>query len=242
MSLGIDILSYFQVDNPLVPCIDPAFIGFHVLQKSELSSKMIPKAYPREKVGLFCTNQGAHSVIEYSDMPKAIQESLDDSGTLRFRAGSVAIHLFDRAFVERIGNGTSEDEFRLPYHKALKKISSINASEQCNSGSTDTTDSNMGVKFELFVFDALPLAKTPSSLRECARIISVQLRISGSRFTRISEKGSVCASTDLAQGCWREPGTRSLCTDRNELPLCHGRSGFCRTMDAFRNKTGDYRR
>ena len=158
--LGIDILSYFQVDNPLVPCIDPAFIGFHVLQKSELSSKMIPKAYPGEKVGLFCTNQGAHSVIEYSDMPRAIQESLDDSGNLRFRAGSVAIHLFDRAFVERIGSGASED--RLPYHKALKKISSINVSEQRNEhGSTNATDSNMGVKFELFVFDALPLAKNP---------------------------------------------------------------------------------
>lgn len=152
--LGVDILSYFQVDNPLVPCIDPSFIGFHVLHKSELSSKMIPKAYPKEKVGLFCLHQGIHTVIEYSDMPEAIQESLDDLGALRFRAGSVAIHLFDRAFVERIGSGTSEDA--LPYHKAFKKISSINA-----SGQTDKPETNDGVKFELFVFDALPLAKNP---------------------------------------------------------------------------------
>ena len=33
---GIDIVSYFQVDNPIVQCIDPAFIGFHVLGESEL--------------------------------------------------------------------------------------------------------------------------------------------------------------------------------------------------------------
>src|SRR5690606_27752789 len=29
---GIDTLSYFQVDNPLVRCIDPAFIGWHLLR------------------------------------------------------------------------------------------------------------------------------------------------------------------------------------------------------------------
>lgn len=152
--LGVDILSYFQVDNPLVPCIDPCFIGFHVLQKSELSSKMIPKAYPKEKVGLFCLHQGTHTVIEYSDMPEAIQESLDDSGAIRFRAGSVAIHLFDRAFVERIGSGTGEDT--LPYHKAFKKIPYLDA-----SGQRHKPDTNNGVKFELFVFDALPVAKNP---------------------------------------------------------------------------------
>jgi UDP-N-acetylglucosamine/UDP-N-acetylgalactosamine diphosphorylase len=48
---GIDILSYFQVDNPLVRCIDPSFIGWHVVSGSEMSSKMIPKAYAAEKVG-----------------------------------------------------------------------------------------------------------------------------------------------------------------------------------------------
>ncbi|MDV7394742.1 UTP--glucose-1-phosphate uridylyltransferase, partial [Arthrospira platensis SPKY1] len=50
---GIEHLSYFQVDNPLVRCIDPAFIGFHIQAQSELSSKMTPKAYAGEKVGHF---------------------------------------------------------------------------------------------------------------------------------------------------------------------------------------------
>jgi UDP-N-acetylglucosamine/UDP-N-acetylgalactosamine diphosphorylase len=40
--LGVDCVSYFQVDNPIIQCIDPAFIGFHVLGQSELSSKMVP--------------------------------------------------------------------------------------------------------------------------------------------------------------------------------------------------------
>jgi len=41
-SEGIDTLSYFQVDNPLVRCVDPAFIGWHLLGGSEMSSKTVP--------------------------------------------------------------------------------------------------------------------------------------------------------------------------------------------------------
>ena len=153
-SEGIDVLSYFQVDNPLVPCIDPAFIGFHVLNQSELSSKMIPKAYPLEKVGMFCKYEGQNLVVEYSDMPDAMQELSDEEGGILFRSGSVAIHLFDRDFIERVGSPSSED--KLPYHKALKKIPFIN-----RSGVKELPKNANGVKFEMFVFDALSKAKNP---------------------------------------------------------------------------------
>ena len=153
-SEGIDVLSYFQVDNPLVPCIDPAFIGFHVLNQSELSSKMIPKAYPLEKVGMFCKYEGQNLVVEYSDMPDAMQELSDEEGGILFRSGSVAIHLFDREFIERVGSPSSED--KLPYHKALKKIPFID-----RSGVKQSPKNPNGVKFEMFVFDALSKAKNP---------------------------------------------------------------------------------
>ena len=39
---GIDTISYFQVDNPLVRCIDPAFVGWHLLHRAEMSAKMVP--------------------------------------------------------------------------------------------------------------------------------------------------------------------------------------------------------
>ena len=32
---GIEHLSYFQVDNPLVHCIDPLFLGVHDLTRSD---------------------------------------------------------------------------------------------------------------------------------------------------------------------------------------------------------------
>lgn len=149
---GVDMISYFQVDNPLVHCIDPAFIGFHLQHESELSSKMVPKAYPAEKLGHFCELNGKGVVIEYSDMPVALTEQRNANGELRFNAGSIAIHMIDRSFVQRLGG--SEAELTLPFHRAEKKVQTIDA-----CGHALLPASPNGIKFELFVFDALPFAR-----------------------------------------------------------------------------------
>lgn len=147
---GIDTLSYFQVDNPLVQVIDPAFIGFHLRHQAEMSSKMIPKAYPEEKIGMFCTQKGRMLVIEYSDMPLEMQRERDAQGKLRFLAGSIAIHILAVPFVDRMG-GTSEGA--LPFHRAHKKIPTIDA-----EGQPVSPEKPNGYKFEMFVFDAVPHA------------------------------------------------------------------------------------
>jgi len=152
---GIDIISYFQVDNPLIRCIDPSFIGFHLSADSELSSKMVPKAYAGEKVGVFCQDQGKALVLEYSDMPDELAEATDEKGELRFRAGSIAIHIFNRDFVNRLGSG-SDESARLPFHLAHKKVPFIDA-----SGELQNPASPNAYKFEMFVFDALPFAANP---------------------------------------------------------------------------------
>ena len=151
---GIDTLSYFQVDNPLVRCIDPAFIGWHRLRSSEMSSKMVPKAYAEEKVGHFCTQGGRSVVIEYSDLPLALQRATDASGALRYLAGSIAIHVLDREFVRRMAAGG--EGVALPFHRADKKVPTIDA-----QGCAVKPEKPNGVKFELFVFDALPFAREP---------------------------------------------------------------------------------
>jgi len=150
---GIDAISYWQVDNPIVQIIDPAFIGFHVLGNSEMSGKMVPKAYPLEKVGHFCRQNGRFVVIEYSDLPAAMQQETDSNGKLRFLSGSVAIHIFSRAFIERMG-GTGAG--KLPFHLAHKKIQTVDA-----SGHEVKPDKPNGYKFEMFVFDALPFSNNP---------------------------------------------------------------------------------
>jgi len=152
---GIDTLSYFQVDNPLVRCIDPAFIGWHLLRDSEMSCKMVPKAYAEEKVGVFCTRGGRTVVIEYSDLPMERQRETDPAtGRLRYLAGSIAIHVLDREFIRRQATGGLD--VALPFHRADKKIPIVDA-----AGEPVKPDRPNGVKFELFVFDALPFARNP---------------------------------------------------------------------------------
>lgn len=160
---GIDTLSYFQVDNPLVRCIDPAFIGWHRLRRSEMSSKMVPKAFPEEKVGHFCEQNGRLVVIEYSDMPLAMQREKDAAGHLRYIAGSIAIHVLDREFVRRMAGhldaaagAAAASTDTLPFHRADKKIPTVTP-----GGQPVKPEKPNGVKFEMFVFDALPFAKNP---------------------------------------------------------------------------------
>lgn len=151
---GIDTLSYFQVDNPLVRCIDPTFIGWHVQRGSEMSSKMVPKAYAGEKVGHFCVQRGRLVVVEYSDLPAAVQQEKDETGALRYLAGSIAIHILDREFIRRMASGG--EGVALPFHRADKKIPTIDA-----AGAAVKPEKANGVKFEMFVFDALPFARQP---------------------------------------------------------------------------------
>lgn len=148
--LGVDVISYFQVDNPMVACLDPAFIGFHLLEQSQLSSKMVQKAHASEKVGVFCQCSGKQRVVEYSDLPESLQTAYNSEGELLYKGGSIAIHLFDRDFVEQVAGSACE----LPFHRADKKIPYINAAGE----HIQPSEAN-GVKFELFVFDALPLAE-----------------------------------------------------------------------------------
>jgi len=152
---GITTLSYFQVDNATVQALDPAFLGLHASapdSSAEMSSKMIPKAYAEEKLGLFCSCNGRTEVIEYSDLPMDLQRQTLPDGTLRFLAGSIAVHAMSVEFIERLA---TDPRFSLPYHRAEKKVPCIDP----ETGEKVDPASPNGVKLERFVFDALPLCR-----------------------------------------------------------------------------------
>ncbi len=147
---GIEYMSYWQIDNPLVRILDPLFIGLHDLDGAEMSSKTLIKAHPLEKVGNFCVVNGRICVIEYSDLSDEQAHRKKPDGTLMFELGSIAIHVISRSFVERL----KAHGFALPLHRAVKKIPYIDA-----GGNLVQPDKPNGVKLETFVFDALPLAR-----------------------------------------------------------------------------------
>ena len=146
---GVEFISYFQVDNPLINIFDPLFIGLHALDGAEMSSKALIKTGPKEKLGNFCLVDGKVTVIEYSDLPDELAEKRNPDGSLVFELGSIAIHIINCAFVEKL-NATG---FALPLHRAKKKIPYID-----QEGKFVRPDEPNGIKLESFVFDALPLA------------------------------------------------------------------------------------
>ena len=148
---GVEYLFSHQVDNPLVKACDPEFLGLHLQFKSDVSTKVVAKTSAAEKVGVAVNLDGRTAIIEYSDLPIEAANLQEPDGELRFWAGSTAIHLFNRSFLEQVA--TSEKS--LPWHRALKKIPFID-----RQGQRVQPEIENGIKFERFLFDTLPLATT----------------------------------------------------------------------------------
>jgi len=149
-SRGVEIISYFQVDNPLVKPFDPLFIGLHAKSGSEMSSKVVPKADDHEHVGNVCLHDGRAVVVEYTNFPDELATARNHDGSRKFDAGSIAIHLLDVGFVDRV----IAQRFALPYHRAEKRVAWLD-----DKGVVRSPEKPNAVKLETFVFDALPLAR-----------------------------------------------------------------------------------
>ena len=144
---GVDLLYYFQVDNPLVKVLEPAFLGLHLQTGAEFSAKVVRKVDPKEKVGLVVDYAGKPTVIEYSDLPDDLAHQRAADGGLKYWPGSIAIHVFSRGFLERVANAP-------PFHIANKAVPYLD-----DHGELVTPTSPNAIKFEMFIFDSMPMAK-----------------------------------------------------------------------------------
>ena len=145
---GVKSVFFFQVDNPLVEIADEAFIGYHVQSKSEYSLKLCAKRDPFEKVGMPMKFGNVCKMVEYTEMTDEQCNRKGKDGKLYFLYGSPAIHVFDRAFLER------EAMKPMPLHLAHKKIAYLDA-----NGEVVKPSAPNAYKFEKFIFDILPDAK-----------------------------------------------------------------------------------
>jgi len=147
---GVDTLFYYQVDNPLVRIEDPAYLGLHAEVAAEMSCKVVPKRDPDEKMGVVALVDGRLGIVEYTELEDRYRHARTPAGDLLFWAGNIAVHIFDLAFIERVAERADE---LLPYHASAKKIPYVDP-----EGRRVEPDEPTGLKFERFVFDALPAA------------------------------------------------------------------------------------
>ncbi len=147
---GVEQLFYFQVDNPLVQVCSPKFVGDHLLSRSEMTTQVVAKQDPKERVGNVVEVDGRLRVIEYSDLPDEVGSRRRPDGSLEIWAGSIAVHVMDVDFLTR----TAGMADALPFHVARKRVSYVD-----QSGRRIEPSEPNAIKFERFIFDLMPLAE-----------------------------------------------------------------------------------
>ena len=147
---GIEHVFYGQVDNPMIQVCDPALIGYHIDAGSEMTSQVVRKNEPLQKVGNVVSIDGAVQIIEYSDLPPEYAEQTNEDGSLKIWAGSIAVHIFETSFLNR---SVSQAD-ALPFHRANKKVAFVGS----DGHSVQPSEPN-AIKFERFIFDLMPWAK-----------------------------------------------------------------------------------
>jgi len=133
---GVQYVFLYSVDNALCRICDPAFVGALAADGRAVSaSKVVAKAGPGEKVGIFAFQNNKPGVVEYSDLPENLRDMTNADGCLTYDGGNIAVHLFKISGLRKLQTG------KLPWHTARKTVCGI---EKC-------------FKFEQFLFDAFPL-------------------------------------------------------------------------------------
>ena len=115
------------VDNIMVNPISPIFIGETIKNNMQIASKSVAKAYPEEKVGVFCKRNNKPSTVEYIELSEEMREKRNENGDLAYGEANIISHLLSIEAVEKVTN------YELQYHIAKK---------------------NGLYKFETFIFDA----------------------------------------------------------------------------------------
>ncbi len=142
LAADVDVLTTFQVDNPLGRPLDPVMLGWMVDRKAHVVSKAVAKSSPDEAVGVFARDlQGRHRIVEYSELP--------DGGAEDLTLGSIAIHAFSVRWLHDLMAG----DYDLPLHRARKKVPFWAA----ETGRVEP-DAPNATKFERFIFDVFPEA------------------------------------------------------------------------------------
>lgn len=160
ISLGVQHLHVYGIDNILTKSADPAFLGYCISNSLELGNKVVSRLNAGEKVGVTALHSFRHPItgaieenrlciVEYSELPPECTGE-DESGHLIYSAANICNHYFSLSFLLE----SVFPSLYSSYHIAHKKIPYYDPTTQ----STVTPSQNNGIKLEMFIFDIFSLA------------------------------------------------------------------------------------
>jgi len=148
----VDVLTTWQVDNPLALPLDPVMLGWMVERRAHTVGKAV-RRLADERVGVWTRDlEGRHRVVEYSEFPEG---GMPEELTL----GSIAVHAFSVAWLKELFDGG----WSLPFHRAHKKVPCLD-----DEGRVVDPEAPNAHKLELFLFDVVPEAER-AEVHEVAR-------------------------------------------------------------------------
>lgn len=143
-AMGIEWLNVFAVDNVLQYIADPVFLGATIMSGCPAGAKVVRKAFPDERVGVMCKENGRPSIVEYYELTKEMKEAKDETGEPAYNYGVILNYLF------RVKNLVKINDNEMINHMAEKKIPYID-----DNGELVIPDEPNGYKFETLILDMI---------------------------------------------------------------------------------------
>ena len=143
---GVEEISYFQVDNGLVPAADPVFLGFHSLKDGQMSSKALMKREPEEPDRRVRARRKRHYGPRIQRPHRRADARADRRRAASLRPRQHRHSRHPRGF----RRAETRSGFKLPFHLAEKSSPFLDES----GALVQPKDKNV-YKFETFIFDAL---------------------------------------------------------------------------------------
>lgn len=140
----IEWINVFAVDNVLQGIADPVFLGATIASGKMCGSKVVRKAFPGEKVGAICTENGKPHIIEYYELSEDMMHQQNPDGSLAYGFGVTLNYLFP---ISRLKETLDR---KMPLHVVKKAVPYINEDGEL----INPTEPN-AYKFETLALDLI---------------------------------------------------------------------------------------
>ena len=140
----IEWINVFAVDNVLQGIADPVFLGATIESGKMCGSKVVRKAFPEEKVGAICKENGKPHIIEYYELSEEMMHQTNPDGSLAYGFGVTLNYLFP---ISRLKETLDN---KMPLHVVKKAVPYLDE----NKNLIHPKDPN-GLKFETLALDLI---------------------------------------------------------------------------------------